>query len=74
MSCGAKSPVYVVFIGELFPGIVRERFMVRLVCTGNRACGVNGVLFYSKKTSLKANLPMFIMELPPYRMPLISEA
>ena len=66
MSCGARLPVYVVFIGAFFPthagtvlwslyvmGIVLAIFM--------------GIIF--KRTLFRGEAPMFIMELPPYRMP-----
>ncbi len=66
MSCGARLPVYVVFIGAFFPthaGTV----LWSLYVMGIALAIVMGVIF--KKTLFRGESPMFIMELPPYRMP-----
>ena len=66
MSCGARLPVYVVFIGAFFPrhgGSV----LWSLYLMGILLAIVMGFIF--KKTIFKGEAPMFIMELPPYRMP-----
>jgi ferrous iron transport protein B len=66
MSCGARLPVYVVFIGAFFPthaGTV----LWSLYVMGIALAIMMGVLF--KRTLFKGEAPMFIMELPPYRMP-----
>jgi ferrous iron transport protein B len=66
MSCGARLPVYVVFIGAFFPthaGTV----LWSLYVLGIALAIVMGIIF--KKTLFKGEAPMFIMELPPYRMP-----
>jgi ferrous iron transport protein B len=66
MSCGARLPVYVVFIGAFFPthaGTV----LWSLYVLGIVLAIVMGVIF--KKTLFRGEAPMFIMELPPYRMP-----
>ncbi|HEY6837323.1 MAG TPA: ferrous iron transport protein B, partial [Geobacteraceae bacterium] len=66
MSCGARLPVYVVFIGAFFPthaGTV----LWSLYVMGIALAIMMGVIF--KKTLFKGEAPMFIMELPPYRMP-----
>jgi ferrous iron transport protein B len=66
MSCGARLPVYMVFIGAFFPkngGIVL--FLVY-------ALGIAMALVMAKvfsKTLFKGEETHFIMELPPYRLP-----
>ncbi|GFO59875.1 ferrous iron transport protein B [Geomonas silvestris] len=66
MSCGARLPVYVVFIGAFFPkngGTV----LWSLYVMGIVLAIVMGFIF--KKTLFRGDAPMFIMELPPYRVP-----
>ncbi len=66
MSCGARLPVYVLFVGVFFPGnpgtVIWSLYVVGIVLAV-----VMGVLF--KKTLFRGEAPTFIMELPPYRMP-----
>ena len=69
MSCGARLPVYVLFIGVFFPG--RAGTIVwSLYVLGIALAIVMGVVF--KKTLFRGAAPAFIMELPPYRMPSLS--
>ena len=66
MSCGARLPVYVVFIGVFFieyAGTV----LWSLYVMGIGLAVLMGVIF--KKMLFKGESQMFIMELPPYRMP-----
>jgi ferrous iron transport protein B len=66
MSCGARLPVYIVFIGAFFPnhgGTV----LWSLYMMGIGLAIFMGYIF--KKTLFRGEAPMFIMELPPYRMP-----
>ncbi len=66
MSCGARLPVYVVFIGAFFPehaGTV----LWSLYVLGIALAIVVGIIF--KRTLFRGEAPMFIMELPPYRLP-----
>jgi ferrous iron transport protein B len=66
MSCGARLPVYVLFVGVFFP----ERpgtVIWSLYVMGIVLAIVMGVVF--KKTLFRGDAPAFIMELPPYRMP-----
>ncbi len=66
MSCGARLPVYVLFVGVFFPknsGTV----IWSLYVMGILLAIVMGLIF--KKTLFRGEAPMFIMELPPYRMP-----
>src|SRR5574341_531717 len=66
MSCGARLPVYVLFVGVFFPG--RAGTVIwSLYVVGIALAIVMGVIF--KKTLFRGDAPAFIMELPPYRMP-----
>jgi len=65
-SCGARLPVYVVFVGAFFAeyaGIV----LWSLYVMGIVLAILVGMIF--KRTLFRREAPMFIMELPPYRMP-----
>ena len=66
MSCGARLPVYVLFVGVFFPN---DSAIViwSLYIMGILLAVVMGLIF--KKTLFRGEAPMFIMELPPYRMP-----
>jgi len=66
MSCGARLPVYVLFTGAFFSA---QAGMVlwSLYVMGIVLAVLVGVLF--KRTLFRGESPVFIMELPPYRMP-----
>lgn len=69
MSCGARLPVYVLFVGVFFPensGTV----IWSLYVMGILLAILMGYVF--KKTIFRGEAPMFIMELPPYRMPSLT--
>jgi ferrous iron transport protein B len=66
MSCGARLPVYVVFIGAFFAGSAGT-VLWSLYVLGIVLAVLMGVVF--KKTLFRGDSPMFIMELPPYRLP-----
>jgi ferrous iron transport protein B len=68
MSCGARLPVYVLFAGIFFtnPGTA----IWSLYVLGIALAILMGLLF--KKTLFRGEAPMFIMELPPYRMPTLK--
>ncbi len=66
MSCGARLPVYVVFIGVFFAAHAGT-VLWSLYVMGILLAVMMGVIF--KRTLFKGEAPMFIMELPPYRMP-----
>jgi len=66
MSCGARLPVYVVFIGAFFSAYAGT-VLWSMYVMGIALAILMGVLF--KKTLFRGESPMFIMELPPYRMP-----
>lgn len=66
MSCGARLPVYVLFVGIFFPNNSGTVIWI-LYITGMLLAVLMGFIF--KKTLFRGEAPMFIMELPPYRMP-----
>ena len=66
MSCGARLPVYVVFIGAFFTAYAGT-VLWSLYVMGIALAVLMGIIF--KRTLFKGEAPMFIMELPPYRMP-----
>lgn len=66
MSCGARLPVYVVFIGAFFTAYAGT-VLWSLYVMGIALAVLIGIIF--KRTLFKGESPMFIMELPPYRMP-----
>jgi ferrous iron transport protein B len=68
MSCGARLPVYVLFAGIFFanPGTA----IWSLYVLGIALAILMGLIF--KKTLFRGEAPMFIMELPPYRMPTLK--
>jgi ferrous iron transport protein B len=65
-SCGARLPVYVVFIGTFFTAQAGT-VLWSLYVMGIALAICVGMIF--KRTLFKGEAPMFIMELPPYRMP-----
>jgi len=65
-SCGARLPVYVVFIGAFFTAHAGT-VLWSLYVMGIVLAIAGGMVF--KRTLFKGEAPMFIMELPPYRMP-----
>ncbi len=66
MSCGARLPVYVLFASVFF---VKHSGLVlwSLYVAGILFAVLVGIIF--KKTLFRGEAPMFIMELPPYRLP-----
>jgi ferrous iron transport protein B len=74
MSCSARLPVYTVLIAGFIPAIklwhvlsVPALVMVSLYLLGLVAALLMGLLF--KKTLFKGEAPLFLMELPPYKLP-----
>lgn len=65
-SCGARLPVYVVFIGTFFASQAAT-VLWSLYVMGIALAICVGMVF--KRTLFRGDAPMFIMELPPYRMP-----
>ena len=66
MSCGARLPVYVLFVGAFFSSR-SGTVLWSLYVMGIVLAILMGILF--KRTLFRGESPMFIMELPPYRMP-----
>lgn len=66
MSCGARLPVYVVFVGVFFAAY-SGTVTWSLYVLGLGLAVLMGVLF--KRTIFRGEYPLFIMELPPYRLP-----
>jgi ferrous iron transport protein B len=70
MSCSARLPVYIVMIALLLPaGSAWQRagIMLSMYLLGFVAAFVMAWLF--KKTLLRSETPMLLLELPPYRAP-----
>lgn len=75
MSCSARLPVYALMIAALFPaGTVsvwaKGGIMMGLYLFGTMAALIFAWLF--KKTILRSEVSVFLMELPPYRCPTIK--
>lgn len=66
MSCGARLPVYVLFAAVFFPASAGT-VLWSLYVLGIVLALLVGIVF--KRTLFKGEAPMFIMELPPYRLP-----
>lgn len=69
MSCGAKIPIYTMFIAAFFPnngGLV----LFSLYFLGIIVALIMGKIF--SKTLFKGETSHFIMELPPYRLPIFK--
>ncbi len=69
MSCGARLPVYALFVAAFFPGgggIV----LFSLYMTGILLAIATGLLL--KRTILRGEVSTFVMELPPYHMPTVN--
>ncbi|MFN3648673.1 MAG: ferrous iron transport protein B [Armatimonadota bacterium] len=74
MSCSARLPVYTLLIAGFIPNVLLWRFvslpalvMVSLYILGVVAALGMAALF--KKTLFKGEAPLFLIELPPYRLP-----
>jgi ferrous iron transport protein B len=72
MSCSARLPVYVLLIGACMPGRI---FLETVTMLSMYLLGVVvalGMAWLFKKTLLKGETPMLVMELPPYKRPLAT--
>ena len=72
MSCSARLPVYLLMIAALVPGeqvplLTKVGIMLLMYALGT--FGAFGFAWLFKRTLLKGEPPMMIMELPPYRLP-----
>ncbi|MEY2907106.1 MAG: ferrous iron transport protein [Verrucomicrobiota bacterium] len=74
MSCSARLPVYALMIAALLPSQSvwnKGAIMMGLYLLGTVAALLFAWLF--KKTILKGETPLFLMELPPYRIPSLRQ-
>ncbi len=69
MSCSARLPVYILFIGAFFPGNP-TLVLIGLYFTGIVLAIVTAHIF--NKTMFKSKEAPFVMELPPYRIPSVK--
>ena len=76
MSCSARLPVYALMIAALWPGESASVWTKGALMMGLYLLGTSAALFYAwlfKKTILKGETPLFLMELPPYRLPSVPQ-
>ncbi|PWU10993.1 MAG: ferrous iron transport protein B [Verrucomicrobia bacterium] len=69
MSCSARLPVYTLLIGACIPARLQGLTMMGMYMLGITVALLMAWLF--KKTLLKGEVPLLIMELPPYKRPLL---
>ena len=66
MSCSARLPVYILFVGAFFPKnsgtVMFSLYLMGIVLA-------IAVGYFFRHTLFRGETPVFIMELPPYRMP-----
>ncbi len=67
MSCGARLPVYALFIGAFFSEKQASNVLFSIYVLGIIVAVVSAKIF--RKYLLKGEAAPFVMELPPYRMP-----
>jgi ferrous iron transport protein B len=76
MSCSARLPVYLLMIAALLPGDrvpVGAKVGLMLLMYALGTGGAFGFAWLFKKTLLKGEPPLMIMELPPYRLPRLKD-
>ncbi|PTY05231.1 ferrous iron transport protein B [Opitutaceae bacterium EW11] len=76
MSCSARLPVYLLMIAALVPGDrvpVASKVGIMLLMYALGTLGAFGFAWLFKRTLLKGEPPMMIMELPPYRLPRLRD-
>jgi ferrous iron transport protein B len=72
MSCSARLPVYTLLIGACITGGVLMQSLTMLSMYLLGIVVALGMAWLFKKTLLKGETPMLIMELPPYRQPVLK--
>jgi ferrous iron transport protein B len=72
MSCSARLPVYTLLIAACIPGrlILQSTTMLSMYLLG--IVVALGMAWIFKKTLLRGETPMLVMELPPYKRPLVK--
>jgi len=71
MSCSARLPVYTLLIGACITGGVFAKSMTMLSMYLLGIVVALGMAWLFKKTLLRGETPMLVMELPPYRKPVL---
>ncbi len=67
ISCGARFPIYALFTAAFFPAAWRARILMSLYLAGIIMALVLARVL--RLTLLRGETSLFVMELPPYRMP-----
>lgn len=67
MSCGARFPIYALLIPAFFPKAIQGLMMLLIYLIGILLAVI--LVFILRKSLLKGDSGLFLMELPPYRMP-----
>ncbi|MDP2137615.1 MAG: ferrous iron transport protein B [Candidatus Didemnitutus sp.] len=76
MSCSARLPVYLLLIAALLPSDavpVATKVGIMLLMYALGTIGAFGFAWLFKRTLLKGEPPLMIMELPPYRLPRVRD-
>ncbi len=76
MSCSARLPVYLLMIAALVPGDrvpLEAKVGIMLLMYLLGTLGAFGFAWLFKRTLLKGEPPLMIMELPPYRLPRLKD-
>lgn len=76
MSCSARLPVYLLMIAALIPGErvpLASKVGIMLFMYALGTFGAFGFAWLFKRTLLKGEASMMIMELPPYRLPRLRD-
>jgi ferrous iron transport protein B len=73
MSCSARLPVYTLLIGACITGGVWMQSLTMLSMYLLGIVVALGMAWIFKKTLLKGETPMLVMELPPYRRPVLKD-
>jgi ferrous iron transport protein B len=75
MSCSARLPVYTLMIATLLPAETVPALQKTGIMMALYALGTGAAFFFAwlfKKTLMRGETPVLIMELPPYRRPSLS--
>ena len=70
MSCGARLPIYALFIGAFFPERLLGNILFSIYMIGIIMAFIVARIF--RKYLLKGEASPFVMELPPYRVPALK--
>ncbi|HEX3076377.1 MAG TPA: ferrous iron transport protein B [Lachnospiraceae bacterium] len=70
MSCGAKLPIYLMFVGSLFGARYRTVVVYSIYLLGMVVAILSGIIL--SKTMFKGGASNFVMELPQYRIPTLK--